>query len=179
MIDNKNIKIFPYFSCPSFLVCKTTNQKATNSDENGDIYVVPDQNKECVFPFTFEGETFNKCTNFGCPECFWCGTQYDVSDNIGWGICNEACPTQEYIPPDSSGTVPILAPIPSSSQSTSRTSTIQTTKPTTISTSTTSNPITPASIIAKDVSVSAEDATTTKIDVDSLIGNFNIDIRRR
>ena len=78
-------------------VCKTTNQKTTVSDENGDSYEIPDQNKECVFPFEFENKIFNKCTNFGCPECFWCGTQYNVNDTTGWGICNEACPTQEYI----------------------------------------------------------------------------------
>ena len=79
------------------IVCKTTDQKETNGDENGDKYEIPDQNKECVFPFQYRGETFDSCTNFGCPECFWCGTQYDVTDTIGWGICNEACPTQEYI----------------------------------------------------------------------------------
>ena len=49
-----------------------------------------------MFPFKFEDKEYTKCTNFGCPECFWCGTKYSVSDTEGWGLCNEACPIQEY-----------------------------------------------------------------------------------
>ena len=93
LLDINNQTLFHVLS----IVCKTTDQKETNGDENGDKYEIPDQNKECVFPFQYRGETFDSCTNFGCPECFWCGTQYDVTDTTGWGICNEACPTLEYV----------------------------------------------------------------------------------
>ena len=75
------------------LVCKTTEDKTTSL--GGEAYEVPDQNVECVFPFSFEGEVYSKCTNeFACETCFWCGTTYNVTDATGWGLCNEFCPTE-------------------------------------------------------------------------------------
>ena len=76
-----------------FVVCKTTEDKTTSL--GGEAYEVPDQNVECVFPFSFEGEVYSKCTNeFACETCFWCGTTYNVTDATGWGLCNEFCPTE-------------------------------------------------------------------------------------
>ena len=76
------------------LVCKTTEDKTTSL--GGEAYEVPDQNVECVFPFSFEGEVYSKCTNeFACETCFWCGTTYNVTDATGWGLCNEFCPTED------------------------------------------------------------------------------------
>ena len=72
-------------------ICATTD--ATTTSLGGDEYEVPDQNKECVFPFKYDGFEYTKCTNdHACHACFWCGTQYGVTDTAGWGLCNTACP---------------------------------------------------------------------------------------
>ena len=34
------------------------------------------QNQDCVFPFTYKGETYNSCTNAGSENgAAWCATQ--------------------------------------------------------------------------------------------------------
>ena len=66
-----------------FLACKTTTG--------------PDQNKPCVFPFTFSGVTYTECTkaNF---DHLWCSTKVDDNGNFiqnHWGNCDislGACP---------------------------------------------------------------------------------------
>ena len=77
-----------------FTVCKTTDENKTV--DSGLVYEVPNQNTECVFPFIFENKEYKTCTNYKCPECFWCGTQYTGNDTSGWGLCNEACPKETY-----------------------------------------------------------------------------------
>ena len=53
---------------------------------------MPDRNKECVFPFKFLEKSYSECTlDFACPGCYWCGTVENVSDQSGWGLCNEIC----------------------------------------------------------------------------------------
>ena len=60
---------------------------------NNDEFPVPEQNKECVFPFQYDGIQFFKCTNYySCSTCFWCGTQYNVTKAAGWGLCRFDCP---------------------------------------------------------------------------------------
>ena len=70
------------------------NQSTTM--DTGFVYDVPSPNQECVFPFTYENKEYTKCTNYKCPECFWCGTQYMVNDTSGWGVCSVECPKEEY-----------------------------------------------------------------------------------
>ena len=78
----------------SFLVCRTTEGKTTSI--GGEVSEVPDQNIECVFPFSYEGQVYSKCTNeYACETCFWCGTIYSVTYATGWGLCNKFCP-KEY-----------------------------------------------------------------------------------
>lgn len=164
-------------------VCKTTDQTTTSGD--GDQYEVPDQNKLCVFPFKFDDKEYSKCTNFGCPECFWCGTQYSVSDTEGWGLCNEACPKQEYVEDEVTTTtlatseittddvtVPAITPTTTEiiiseidSGTVTTTPTLEVVAVTTPDLLTTTTSINPTTIV-------------TDLDVDSLIGRFNIDIRR-
>ena len=64
----------------------TTNETHTSHKQP-----VPDQNKSCVFPFNYEGEDYNRCTNYDCPDCFWCGTEYNVTYETGWGLCAQDC----------------------------------------------------------------------------------------
>ena len=62
-------------------------------------YVIPDQNKDCVFPFKWGGFTYSGCTTarFGnggasFDDLKWCGTQSVVTSEAGWGICSPSCP---------------------------------------------------------------------------------------
>ena len=84
----------PGFHSIFFAVCKTTNQSTTS--DTVFKYYVPNPNEKCVFPFTFDDIEYTKCTNYNCPECFWCGTQRMVKDNSGWGVCSVVCPKEEY-----------------------------------------------------------------------------------
>ena len=85
------VKETQWFYLFNFIVCATTDAKTTSN--NGYEYAVPDPNKECVFPFEYKGLEYTKCTNnSACPTCFWCGTQYGVTDTAGWGLCNTICP---------------------------------------------------------------------------------------
>ena len=55
----------------------------------------PDHNKDCVFPFQYQGKEYVKCTSADtCKGCFWCGTQYNVTSDAGWGVCAKTCPKQ-------------------------------------------------------------------------------------
>ena len=77
-----------------YLVCATTNDTNTTKLEIGDLEV-PNPNMDCVFPFTYNGTEHTNCTNDGlCSSCFWCGTQYNVTDEDGWGMCEEKCPKE-------------------------------------------------------------------------------------
>ena len=57
-----------------------------------------DPNKPCIFPFKFDGITWNTCTNVDDPSApFWCSTKVDDEGNhIGgqgnWGNCASNCP---------------------------------------------------------------------------------------
>ena len=71
--------------------CKTTYATQTLSS-NDTVLNVPSQNKNCIFPFTYKGEEYTACTTKDtCLECFWCGTDYIVTNSKGWGMCNETC----------------------------------------------------------------------------------------
>ena len=67
-----------------------------NADRMREKQKVPDQRKECVFPYRANGKVYSKCTSEGwphhCPTCSWCGTTYHVTDDTGWGLCNGNCP---------------------------------------------------------------------------------------
>ena len=74
--------------------------KTTNATEikwhNGTSILIPDKNKECVFPFEFLGKIHSKCTlDYSCSGCYWCGTTKNVTDHSGWGMCNEICPREK------------------------------------------------------------------------------------
>ena len=58
-----------------------------------------DPNKPCIFPFKFDGQTWNTCTNVDDPSGpYWCSTKVDDQGNhIGgqgnWGNCDGSkCP---------------------------------------------------------------------------------------
>ena len=76
-------------------VCKTTNATKTTWDD-GETISIPDRYKGCVFPFEFLGKSYSACTlDFACQGCYWCGTVENVSDQSGWGMCNEICPKEK------------------------------------------------------------------------------------
>ncbi len=50
----------------------------------------------CVFPFIYEGKSFNGCTNFNNPDSLpWCPTQVDengfYTEEKNWGECSAKC----------------------------------------------------------------------------------------
>ena len=54
----------------------------------------PQVRKHCQFPFTINGEVFNKCLKRRRQD-WWCPTQLDSSNNVqrnNWGFCNNCCP---------------------------------------------------------------------------------------
>jgi len=70
--------------------CRTTDDTTISIDEV--TRTVPDQNQKCVFPFEYENKLYSKCTNhFACKNCYWCGTQFNVTAHSGWGMCNGEC----------------------------------------------------------------------------------------
>ena len=77
-------KVCIYFSVPSSdSDCKTLPNSSVS-------------NAKCVFPFVYQGVTYNKCP----PEndYFWCSTKTDSNNKHqtgNWGKCNENCPTLE------------------------------------------------------------------------------------
>jgi hypothetical protein len=52
--------------------------------------------KSCIFPFTYKGETHNKCTNAGSDNgAVWCATNVDKNGEVvrnTWEDCDEGCP---------------------------------------------------------------------------------------
>ena len=46
----------------------------------------------CVFPFTFDGETYHKCGKYGGAAHAWCGVAGFDADpyNPPWGFCESA-----------------------------------------------------------------------------------------
>ena len=54
----------------------------------------PQVRKHCQFPFTINGEVFDKCLKRRRQD-WWCPTQLDSSNNVKtnqWGFCNDCCP---------------------------------------------------------------------------------------
>jgi len=54
----------------------------------------------CVFPFTFKGETHNKCTTSGSDNgAPWCATEVDADGEVvrnKWEDCEEGCPGTDF-----------------------------------------------------------------------------------
>ena len=53
--------------------------------------IIPDHNKPCVFPFEYNGKVYTSCTQDSFEPHFWCGTQYNVTNGAGWGLCSDSC----------------------------------------------------------------------------------------
>jgi len=87
-----------------------TSCKANDGPANG---------ADCIFPFIFNGVTYNGCTTVQDTR-LWCSTSTDSSDNhIGgqgnWGYCNSACPEND---PSTDPPNPPTPPTPSPPTST-------------------------------------------------------------
>ena len=77
----------------------------TKNDQNRLSKKPPSPNQPCIFPFTWMGIQYNKCTKDDHDQ-FWCGTQSNVTkDEIsfldngvtqGWGNCIDlsVCPKE-------------------------------------------------------------------------------------
>ena len=71
----------------------------------------PDPGKACVFPFNFNGVTYNACTldgNTAGQTEPWCSTLTDANgDHIGsqgnWGFCSSNCASPPPPPPPPTG----------------------------------------------------------------------------
>ena len=55
----------------------------------------PDPNKQCKFPFDFDGTTYYECTSEGRDRP-WCATEVDIDDGRKviedkWGNCGSVC----------------------------------------------------------------------------------------
>ena len=49
--------------------------------------------KDCIFPFIYKGEQYDRCTTIDAPMTPWCSTENDENNNyIGYyGDCAEQC----------------------------------------------------------------------------------------
>jgi len=58
------------------------------------------QGKQCVFPFTYKGETHNKCTDADSENgSVWCATEVDEDGEVvrnTWEDCEEGCPGTNF-----------------------------------------------------------------------------------
>ena len=59
--------------------CTTSDNKNT-----------PSPKQSCVFPFSYKDVTYEECTSHES-EHFWCGTESVVTDEVGWGYCDDEC----------------------------------------------------------------------------------------
>jgi len=88
-------------------VCKLFNESKPASNTNYQDFVSctidvckttrgPTPQQKCVFPFRFGGKLYERCTDVGGMEGFWCATGVDNSTReilLGkWGFCQEKCP---------------------------------------------------------------------------------------
>ena len=70
-------------------VCRTVTVPSVASHQN------PNTNQRCIFPFTHNQTSYDKCIRTDEVNDFWCktekltqGSQLDTDDN--WGFCNDA-----------------------------------------------------------------------------------------
>ena len=57
----------------------------------------PDANKACVFPFQYDGTSYNNCTTKDHDQ-LWCATEVDADGDYidgQWGNCNSNCGTSK------------------------------------------------------------------------------------
>ena len=55
-----------------------------------------DANQQCVFPFSYEGVTYEHCTSVGNNGTQWCSTEVDENGEYvsgKWGSCGSRCIT--------------------------------------------------------------------------------------
>ena len=53
-----------------------------------------DANQQCVFPFSYEGVTYEDCTSVGNNGTDWCSTEVDENGEYvsgKWGNCGSGC----------------------------------------------------------------------------------------
>lgn len=59
-----------------------------------------DTGKHCIFPFKYEGETYNKCTDkYSENGKVWCATEVDEDGEVvrnTWEDCEEGCPGTNF-----------------------------------------------------------------------------------
>ncbi|XP_078344234.1 uncharacterized protein LOC144629866 isoform X5 [Oculina patagonica] len=75
----------------------------------GREHVLADQNQQCVFPFTYDGRTYNGCTYAGDWHLPWCS--HDSTYDGDWSVCgcseSEAdrlnCPNPSFCIPAAGG----------------------------------------------------------------------------
>jgi len=57
--------------------------------------------KQCIFPFTYKGTTYNSCTNAGSENgAAWCATEVDDDGEVvrnTWEDCGEGCPGTDFV----------------------------------------------------------------------------------
>ena len=59
-----------------------------------------DENKQCIFPFTYDGVKYTACTTANHTR-FWCSTEVNVNGRFiksKWGDCGPGCSKEEKIP---------------------------------------------------------------------------------
>merc|ERR1712179_176749 len=84
-------------SCGPNLSCLRSCQCKTNGYDERD-----EEAKPCVFPFRYQGKTYNECTtDHSVNEEPWCATEINprTSEVIRgkWGDCSRGCPGTGYI----------------------------------------------------------------------------------
>ncbi|XP_040568610.1 epididymal sperm-binding protein 1 [Lepeophtheirus salmonis] len=50
------------------------------------------EEKKCIFPFLYKGESYNQCTNAEFGSAYWCATSlYDSKEVKDFGLCQKNC----------------------------------------------------------------------------------------
>ena len=95
--EGKHIGGRHWGTCGQSCFISAVNQKAQKHVSRCKTNDGPDQNKECIFPFTFRNNMYKTCTWDGDSMVgAWCSTKSGDSgqrlDGLNWGNCGNGCP---------------------------------------------------------------------------------------
>jgi len=81
---------------PELMVCDYLDNvpRCTNQWLVSSLCLTDKEDKPCVFPFIYKGETYQSCTKVDHHD-WWCSVSTDTTGHLitgQWGHCNSACP---------------------------------------------------------------------------------------
>ena len=84
----KGINVIPFLIIDP--VCRTVASPMLPNHQN--------RNQKCIFPFTYNETSYEKCIKTNVGNDYWCKTANPTKDSspntdADWGICNDKCET--------------------------------------------------------------------------------------